>query len=213
MKNTHILIFGDSIVWGAWDKEGGWAQRIKSFVDHDAVRADKHNYAAVYCLGVDGNNTLDLLERFDIEIEARQDEGEDTLVIVAIGVNDSQFLLKEKKNRVPLNQYKANLVELINKAKQHGASIVFIGLTPVDKRVDPTPWNLDKAYKLRFIQDYEDILKKTCKEGNIPFIEVLSKFMENNYKNLLIDGLHPTTKGHKIIFEEVLKYLTKKRII
>ena len=31
MKN--ILIFGDSIVYGARDKKGGWVQRLREFVD------------------------------------------------------------------------------------------------------------------------------------------------------------------------------------
>ena len=29
----RILIFGDSITYGAWDKEGGWVQRLRKFLD------------------------------------------------------------------------------------------------------------------------------------------------------------------------------------
>ncbi len=28
-----ILIFGDSIAHGVWDREGGWAQRLRRFLD------------------------------------------------------------------------------------------------------------------------------------------------------------------------------------
>lgn len=29
----RILVFGDSIVYGAWDTEGGWAERLKKRED------------------------------------------------------------------------------------------------------------------------------------------------------------------------------------
>ena len=30
---TCLLVFGDSITYGAWDLEGGWVQRLRSFID------------------------------------------------------------------------------------------------------------------------------------------------------------------------------------
>jgi lysophospholipase L1-like esterase len=29
----RLLIFGDSITYGAWDIEGGWAARLRKFLD------------------------------------------------------------------------------------------------------------------------------------------------------------------------------------
>lgn len=118
----NLLIFGSSITWGAWDKEGGWAQRLKSFCDNKAVETNYSNYTAVYCLGVSGDNTADLLERFDIEVKVRQDEEEDTLILIEIGINDSQFVLDDNKHRVSPEEYRQNLLTLINKSKQHGAN-------------------------------------------------------------------------------------------
>ena len=85
----NLLIFGDSITWGAWDEEGGWAQRIKSFADKKAATLNYDNYTSVYCLGVSGDNTFDLLKRFETEVRARIDEEEKTLILIEIGINDS----------------------------------------------------------------------------------------------------------------------------
>src|SRR3990172_2179226 len=137
----NLLIFGSSITWGAWDDEGGWAQRIKNLADKKAATLNYDNYTAVYCLGVSGDNTEDLLQRFDIEVRARLDDEDKTLVVIEIGINDSQYILSENQHRISPEKYKENLLTLIKKSKQHNADIIFVGLTPVDdSKVDPIPW-------------------------------------------------------------------------
>lgn len=209
----NVIIFGASITWGAWDKEGGWAQRIKSFADNKAISSSRDDYTAVYCLGVSGDNTESLLKRFDMEVQARVDEEEKTVILVEIGINDSQYNLSENKHRIPVQQYKNNLLKFAAKAKKYKASLIFVGLTPVDKRVDPIPWKKGFAYRTEFVEKYEKIIKEICVEQNIPFVEVMSKFTKRDYTSLLIDGLHPNTEGHKIIFEEVKKFLVQKNIL
>ncbi len=209
----NLTIFGSSITWGAWDREGGWAQRIKSLADNKAIESKSNSYTSVYCLGISGNNTQDLLARFDTEAKARLFEDEKNIILIEIGINDSQFVLSENKHRIPPEKYKDNLLELIEKSKQYGVNIIFVGLTPVDSRVDPVPWSPDKTYKLEYVKAYNQILKTLCSEKNIPFIEILSKFTEDQYHELLSDGLHPSTAGHKIMFEQVYKYLLEKDLI
>lgn len=209
----NLLIFGSSVTWGAWDKQGGWAQRLKSFCDNKASESAYDNYTTVYCLGVSGDNTVDLLTRFDTEVKARIDEEEKTLILIEIGINDSQYILAENKHRVSPEEYRENLLKLIEKSKQHQADLIFVGLTPVDKRVDPIPWKPDHAYRLELVKKYEAILKEICNQYGIPFIEIMSKFLETDSKNLLIDGLHPNSDGHQIMYDEVKKYLLKKGLI
>lgn len=159
-------------------------------------------------MGVSGDNTEDLLQRFETEVRARIDEDEKTLILIEIGINDLQFVLADKKYRVSPEKYKQNLLKLIKIAQKYQADLVFVGLTPVDDSlVDPTPWKSGSSYRLEFVQKYEEFLKEISKEENVPFIELMSKFMETDFKSLLTDGLHPNSEGHKIIFEEVMKYL------
>lgn len=209
----NLLIFGSSITWGAWDKEGGWAHRIKNYCDNKAVESNYDNYVAVYCLGVSGDNTVDLLERFNTEVKARIDEGEKTLILIEIGINDSQCFLADSTHRVSPEEYKRNLLKLAEASKQQGADLIFVGLTPVDKRVDPIPWKPDYSYRLEFVQRYDEILKEVSREQNIPFVDLLSKFPESKYQDLLIDGLHPSTEGHQIMYNEVKSFLQQKGLI
>ena len=209
----HIIIFGSSITWGAWDEEGGWAQRVKSFADKKAALSNYNDdYNTVYCLGVSGDNTENLLQRYEFELKARIGENEKTLVLIEIGINDSQYILATKQHRVSNEKFKENLIKLSRITKSYDAELVFLGLTPVDVRVDPIPWKKTASYRMDFIETYNSLVKSVCKELDIPFIELIGKFDKRSYPELLTDGLHPSTSGHKIIFEEVKSYLESKNL-
>lgn len=69
------------------------------------------------------------------------------------------------------------------------------------------------SYKNNSIKKYNDIVKSICYKQKINFIELFEKFEKLNYKKLLEDGVHPNSKGHKLIFEIVKSYLSKNKII
>jgi len=205
----RILIFGDSIAYGAWDKEGGWVQRLRKFLDEKNL-TDSDFYCLVYNLGVSGNTINDLIERFEFETKQRLKESEETIIIFAIGINDSYFVHSENNNRVPINKFKENIQKLIKSAKKFSSKIIFVGLTPVDEtKTTPIPWDADKSYKNEYIEKYNKVIKKVCEENEILFIEIFEDWMKLNYKNLLEDGLHPNSEGHKKIFESVKEFLIK----
>ena len=89
---AQILVFGDSISYGKWDKEGGFVQRMKNFLDEETLSKSENEHT-IYNLGVSGNTTEDLLERFEFETKQRLKEDDEELIFIfAIGVNDSQFI-------------------------------------------------------------------------------------------------------------------------
>lgn len=202
---AKLLIFGDSIVYGAWDTDkGGWVQRIKSFLDEETLSESENEYT-IYNLGVSGNTTEDLLERFEFETKQRlKDDGEELIFIFAIGVNDSQFIHSKNNLRFSPEEYKDNLDKLLNLAQKFSSRIIFIGLTPVDE-TKTIHWDTDKSYKNEYIQKFNEILRSFCKENNICFIEIFEKLIKENYQDLLEDGLHPNSEGHKKIFEAIKK--------
>ena len=210
---TQILIFGDSITYGAWDKEGGWVQRLRRFLDEKNLTSPDF-YFVVYNLGISGDTSEDLLERFEFETKQRLKEHKETIVAFAIGINDSQFVHSEGDHRVPIEKFKNNLQELIKLAQKFSLKIIFVGLTPVDeKKTTPIPWDSDKFYKNEYIEKYNQVIKKVCEENKIYFIEIFEKFKATGYQELLEDGLHPNSKGHKRIFEIVKDFLIKNNLI
>ncbi|MFH1832740.1 MAG: GDSL-type esterase/lipase family protein [Candidatus Levyibacteriota bacterium] len=202
----NILVFGDSITYGAWDKEGGWVTRLRRFLQEQSLNTDEEQGRLVYNLGVSGDSTQDLLLRFESEVKTRLDEGIETIIIFAIGLNDSLFIKTENKHKVSLSKFEENLLKLITLAKKYTSKIVFIRLTSVDEeKTDPIPWDPVKSYKNEYIQQYNSLLEKICNQEKVDFIKI-----EKFSNDLFEDGLHPNSKGHKIIFEAVKNYLLKK---
>jgi len=200
-----ILIFGDSITYGAWDKEGGWVARLRKFINK------KSSEYLIYNLGISGDTAENLLKRFESETEQRV-EGEEDIFIFAIGLNDSQFIHSKKNTRFSLQEFKNNIQKIISLAKKSSPKIIFLGLTPVDEK-KTVPWSEDKSYKNEYIQKFNEIIKTICNENNAYFIEIFERLIKINYKKLLDDGAHPNSKGHEKIFKSVKDSLIKNKII
>ena len=57
----EIIVFGDSIAYGAWDKEGGWVQRLRKILDVKTL-SNPDQFYLVYNLSIDGADTELLLK-------------------------------------------------------------------------------------------------------------------------------------------------------
>ena len=201
MEKT-ICIFGDSIAWGAWDPAGGgWAGRLKTYLELNS----EHDLA-VYSLGVSGDNTENLLARFAPECAARKPQ----TTIIAIGINDSQYINTKDNPRVDIKQFEDNINELTRQAKQFSETIIFIGLTRVDEsKVMPIPWAAEKFYDNENIAKYNSIIEKVCAENHVLFIN-LSDVLDSKD---LEDGLHPNSSGHDKIFRKINEFLITNKLL
>lgn len=210
---SQIFIFGDSITFGQWDKEGGWAERLKNDLSSRSITSNQENYYEVHNLGVPGDTTQDLLERFEGEYLARRDENEETVFVFAVGINDSALLTKDKTNSISKEAFRRNIKELADCAQKHSVKLLFAGLTPVDE-TKTNPWGLlrQKAYLNSEIEEYNRILIEFCEENGLPFADTFDKF-RTDCKDCLEDGLHPNSQGHEYIFERVRKKLEEVKII
>jgi len=207
---TNILVFGDSITYGAWDKEGGWVQRLRRIIDQKNL-TDSDFYCLISNLGIPGDTSEDLLRRFESETKERVKEDEETVIIFSVGSNDSQFVYG--KNKIQKQEFQENLQKLIGLAGKFSSKIIFIGLFPVDdSKTMPIPWDAAKSYKNEYIKQYNEIIKSVCKKNKIHFIEIFENFIKLNYQQLLEDGLHPNSEGHEKIFHVVKDFLIEKEI-
>lgn len=209
----NIIVLGDSIAWGAWDKEeGGWVNRLKKHLDNKALSLEKN--FLLYNLAVSGHTSQDLLKIIEKEIENRIHETHKTLPIIAIGINDSQLSIKSLENKISIETFENNINQIIEKLKAFSKEIVFLGLTYVDEsKIYPIPWKKTHGYLNKEIEKYNRIIKTCCQKENINFIEILNAFSKNNYLELLNDGLHPNERGHELIFQIVKEYIENKNFI
>jgi lysophospholipase L1-like esterase len=210
---SHILVFGDSIAQGYWDIEGGWAARLRKFIDAKNIESKEYD-CLVFNLGVSGDTTKDLLERLQFETLQRSKFKSETTFIFAIGGNDALFINKENILFVAAEEIENNIQKIIDLAKKFSKKIVFLGLTPVDERkTNPIPWAPQFSVRNENIKKYDEIIKKVCRKNKIPFIELFDSWAKINYKNLLEDGQHPNSEGHQKIFEGVKDFLIKNKLI
>jgi len=204
---VQINVFGDSIAYGCWDREGGWVERLRKLFDEKGFSSKFEDYYLVYNLSISGDKTKEVLNRFEKETLERPNDDGDTIIIFAIGVNDAQFNNSEKEFHTPKDQFRKNVKELIDKAKRLSNKVIFVGLTPVDDSlVDPVPFEPEKSYKIENVREFDKILKEVCQKEAVDFIEVLEKLEKEDLKEILEDGLHPSTFGHQKLFETVKEF-------
>ncbi len=165
-----ILIFGTSIAWGAWDEKGGWAERVKRYAFENSLKTNFDNNTYVYPLGISGENSIGLLKRIETEVEARVWKDSKMQIIIETGINDSYYFPSQNKNSVHIKEYEENLLNIIEKSKQYNAELIFLGLTPVDKRVDPVPWRTEISFTMEYVKEYDKVSKRVCEEQNIIFV-------------------------------------------
>ncbi|MBN1376847.1 hypothetical protein JW949_00780 [Candidatus Woesearchaeota archaeon] len=209
---TRILVFGDSIAYGAWDEEGGWVERLKKFIHKRNMNKDNDEYDEVFNFSVGGEDTGDVLNRFEEETSTIINEDEECIIIFAIGTNDSHFYHNENRLQVKPEQFKKNIKKLISLAKNFSSKIIFINYTFVDESMT-TLYNDLNSYKNEYIQEYNNNLKEICAKNNVHFIDIYKIFVKKDYKKLLYDGLHPNSEGHKLIYETVKDFLIKNKLL
>jgi len=106
---AKIFCFGDSLTYGAWDiSSSGWVSRLRMFLDKKQS-ADPDLYFLTYNLGICGETTDSLVNRFLPEMKARIKAGDDNVFIFAYGTNDSAFISSQNDFSVKADDFKKNL--------------------------------------------------------------------------------------------------------
>ncbi|MFM2339579.1 MAG: hypothetical protein RLZZ360_215 [Candidatus Parcubacteria bacterium] len=211
-----IFVFGDSITEGYFDTDsGGWCNRLIQYVMKKELETDFSYNRQVFNLGVAGNTSTDIVARMESEIESRckKTSSEEKVLMIAVGVNDSQYNVDTKETKVHINQFENNVLEMIKIGKEHQAKIVVIGLLPVVERlVQPMPWKPTHAYSNQMIDVYDDKLKVIGENNSCSFISLQNIFTDD-VESYFVDGVHPNEKGHALLAEKIHEALKIESIL
>ncbi len=201
-----IFAFGMSTTYGAWDIEGGWVQRLRSYLDKRCLESslsEKYWYT-VYNLGISGGYTSDLLARFEAEIKPRLWEDEENIIIINTGKNDALIDNSTGQTKVSLKEYTTDLEKIVTLAKKYSKKILIVGSLLVDEsKVDPVPWLPGFSYKNDVNHQFDQAAEESARKMSVPFLDLFSIFKDTDYQSILEDGVHPNSEGHKQIFEMV----------
>jgi len=198
VKEGTILIFGDSIAYGASDNEfGGWVNRLRIYLDNK-LDIDYN----IFNLSIPGETTKDVLKRFQDECKARYQKGKKLMVVFAIGINDTQNI--GDKNRVTIEQFKKNIKILINVTKKFTKEILFIGFTKVDEvKTVPVSWDNEKSFYNKKIVEFDKALENICEISSVKYLKVYDLLNLTD----LEDGIHPNRAGHEKLFKSIFNKL------
>ena len=189
-KGSSIVFTGDSITHGPLHTKG-----YRSYTEHFRERLKekfKNENIMVFNTGVSGATTRDVIRDFNICVNIYDPD----IVFIMLGMNDSSNEI------VPLEEYRSNILELINKVRE-------IGAIPIIQTSNIIKMDLSRK-NLKF---YMDIVREVARENNVMLIDHYSHWEElekenSNLKNeLLNDLIHPNENGHlemaKFIFKEL----------
>ncbi len=200
MKDINILVFGDSIVYGAWDDENaGWVNRLRLVLE-----SKNDCYYNIFNLGIPGDTTTNVKTRFEYECSHRHNINAQTIIIFSVGINDSYIVAE--KNNVSISDFKNNILDLINMAKEYTQNILFIGLSKVDEsQVNPLSWDNNISYLNKEILKFDKVLESICYQNKIDYLNIFELLKISDLK----DGLHPNSVGHQKICNEILRKIEK----
>jgi lysophospholipase L1-like esterase len=194
----RILVFGDSIVWGAFDEEyNGWPHRLQRLFTTDIVHAE------VYALGVCGEGVHGVGGRIQQECAARRP----TDIVLATGLNDASHFVH------PVMDWTGRFVRgfewVLRCAMQDPAvNVLAVGPTPVDERKTApcAPAMPNLFYRMDAVRKVHHLIATQAELFKVPFLPLIDELDVRT--DLSKDGLHPNASGHATIARLVYARLT-----
>jgi acyl-CoA thioesterase-1 len=176
-----ILFFGDSLTAGyGLSPDQAFPALIEKKLN-DAGKACK-----IINAGLSGETTAGGLARVDWVLRQPID-----IFVLELGANDGL-------RGLPLDQTEKNLQAIIDKVKKKfpHVKIVLAGMM--------VPPNMGNAYTNQFTKIFPAVAKK----NNATLIPFLLKDVAGIEKLNQADGIHPTASGHKIVADNMMKYIS-----
>jgi lysophospholipase L1-like esterase len=160
-KDIRICFVGDSFVHGTGDPEYlGWTGRVCAAIQ-------KHRQDITYYnLGVRGETSGDITNRWFWEVIRRLPEGCDGRIVFSFGTND--MALEHGRIRIDLPYSIGNARGILDGAKQR-YSVLMVGPAPV----------ADERHNIRLLLLSEQYAQ-LCDDLKVPYLDVLAPLRESN---------------------------------
>jgi acyl-CoA thioesterase-1 len=199
------LFFGDSITYGEYDGVfGGWVDILKRYALQKFNEGSKE--LILYNLGIGGETTEGLLKRLPHEISARN-AADGNIIFLGYGAND--LAVKDSAKIVNREQFKNNIGNAIQYAKQYAEDIYLVSILPFSDKVDGITAASGKLRTNMEVLAYNQILKDIADEYTIQYIDFHTAFLPDKEILLSRDGVHPNEKGYGLMAETAIPIIEK----
>jgi lysophospholipase L1-like esterase len=165
-----VAFLGDSITAAGWDSPTGYVKLIASGLQTNGVKI------VPIPAGVSGNKSNDMLNRLDADVLKKKPDW----LTVSCGVND----VWHGASGIPLEQYKQNMTQLVDRAQAAGVKVMILTATMIGEDA-PNENNTKLA-------GYNEFLRQLAAEKHCPLAD-LNSDMQAAVKELVAAGYRP---GH-----------------
>jgi len=208
---ASIICFGDSITRGESDAVyGGWADRIKTQATKQFLETGKDKIS-VFNMGISGETTNGLIQRFENEFVTRQALDKQDTVLFGYGAND--LANQDGNYLVEITTYVANLTRCIEFSLEKGANVVLLNITPIAAYLEGIPNVNNRIRNDENIRRYNQALLALSVKYSVDLIDVYSPFNDDKEAYLTADGLHPNSAGHELLYQVISSALQSFRYI
>ncbi|WP_027388150.1 SGNH/GDSL hydrolase family protein [Chryseobacterium gregarium] len=199
------LFFGDSITYGEYDGVfGGWVDILKRYA------LQKFNEGSdeliLFNLGIGGETTEALLKRLPHEMSARN-AADGNIIFLGYGTND--LAVKDGVQMVNREQFKNNMINAVQHAKQYAEEICLVSILPFSNKVDGITAASGKLRTNTEVLTYNQILKDIADEHAVQYIDFHTAFLPDKEILLSGDGVHPNEKGYGLMAETAIPIIEK----
>jgi acyl-CoA thioesterase-1 len=172
-ESPTIVIFGDSLSAGyGIEVDQSWAALLQA-----RLREQGYEHQVVNA-SISGETTEGGATRIDV---ALQDFSPD-LIILELGGNDGL-------RGFPAARIKANLEEIVSRAKATGAAVVLLGI------------RIPSNYGARYSSEFEGVFRQVSADLDVEWIEFFMEGIAMNDDLLQDDRIHPNAAAQPILLE------------
>jgi acyl-CoA thioesterase I len=179
LRDVRLVVVGDSFVAGVGDPKAlGWVGRV-------VARSQSPDLALTpYNLGVRGDSSADVLERWREESARRFAPGSEHRLVLGVGHGDVNQGLSTARSRL-------NLANVLDDAAAYNIPTLVVGPAPM----------LDSSFdeRLRVVADAQ---ADVCSRRGVPFVDCFEPLLRHEqWQSDLAtgDGVHPGQAGYGLI--------------
>lgn len=216
-SDTRIVAFGDSTTATRGELKI-YADILQSEFPEKGVKAEVIN------AGVGGHNTDHAKARFEKDVLAKDPD----IVIIQFGINDAAVdVWKDppaKASRVSLENYEKNLRHFVKVLTEKRVKVILMTPNPLRwtskmrEMYGKAPYLPEDADGFNVkLKDYAAKVREIAKSQKIPIIDIYAAFEDFGKKDgqavddLLLDGIHPNAKGHRLVADRLLELISKDK--
>ncbi len=206
-----ILCFGDSVVYGRGEVPSkGWVGRLKEDFEDELI------HKGVYNLGIVGDTSFSLHKRIRQESLPRiwrRKSNDKYVAIIGVGGNDAKEIISEGNTTTKVNDFKQYLRDIVESIDDLFDEIVLMGVGRVDE-TKARPFSKNVFFSNTLLKKYNELIRDVAKEKNCYFCDI-QEFAEQqeNYLDLLEDGIHPNKDGYDKLYYFIKDFLTKNHLL